>query len=48
MISENDGKWKRQRCNPASQPEVAITEVAYKQNSIGLQAMQKLLIGVTP
>ena len=48
MVPQDHGHGEGKPRDPAGQAEVSISEISDKENSIGLEDLQKLLIRITP
>ena len=48
VISEDHSDWEWQPRDPARQAQIPVGEIANKQNSIGIETLQKLLIRIAP
>ena len=48
VIAKDDRQGERQCRDTTGQPQITIAEVANKQNGIGLEQAQQMLIGISP
>ena len=48
MVSQDDRHREGKLCNPARQAQIPIREITNKNNSVGIETLQQLLIRIAP
>ena len=48
VVSQNHGHGKRKPRDPSRQAQIPIGEITNKENSVGLEVLQQLLIRIAP
>ena len=48
VVPQDHGHGEGKPRDPARQPQIPISEITYKKNSIGLELLQQLFISVAP
>ena len=48
VVPQDHGYGKGKPRDPSRQPQIPISEITYKKNSIGLEMLQQLFISVAP